>query len=131
MSFIIGALLAIVVCGGATLAGADRDRGFYAAMVAVVASYYDLFAVIGESPTALAFETAVLALFVAAAVIGFRSRPWLLAIALALHGLFDLVHGGLIANPGVPIWWPGFCSGFDLMAGAHLAWRLRRSLAAT
>ena len=46
--------------------------------------------------------------------------------ALAGHGLFDFVHGHLIANPGVPVWWPSFCAGFDLMAGACMGWLLTR-----
>jgi hypothetical protein len=33
----------------------------------------------------------------------------ILAIAVAAHGGFDLVHGHLISNPGVPVWWPPFC----------------------
>ncbi len=50
---------------------------------------------------------------------------WIVAAALALHGLFDIVHGGVVRNPGMPAWWPAFCSSYDLAAAAWLAWRIR------
>jgi hypothetical protein len=57
-------------------------------------------------------------------VVGFRTSLWLVAAALAAHGLFDLVHARLIINPGVPTWWPPFCLSFDVVAAAYLAWLL-------
>jgi hypothetical protein len=39
-------------------------------------------------------------------------------------------HHQLIANPGVPIWWPEFCGTYDLVAVAYLAVILRRRAAA-
>ena len=41
--------------------------------------------------------------------------------ALAGHGVFDFFHHGFIQNPGVPMWWPGFCLSFDVLAGGFLA----------
>ena len=104
----IGLALAIAVTLFARLSGFDRDRAFYPTVTIVVAHYYVLFAVMGGQ--ALAPELAGMALFAAAAVIGFKTSPWLVAAALAGHGLFDFVHGHLIANPGVPVWWPPFCA---------------------
>ena len=37
MNFLIGTLLAILVCGAALLLCLDRDRRFYAAMMIVIA----------------------------------------------------------------------------------------------
>ena len=37
----------------------------------------------------------------------------------------DLVHGAVITNPGMPAWWPEFCSAYDFMAAAYLAWLLK------
>jgi hypothetical protein len=31
-------------------------------------------------------------------------------------------HGQLIANPGVPAWWPAFCSAYDGVAAGYLAY---------
>lgn len=125
MAFGIGVLLAIGVGIFATTVRLDRDRAFYATVLIVVASYYALYAVMAGSTTALAFEALPIAAFVLAAVIGFRSSLWIVAAGLVAHGLFDLVHGRLIANPGVPTWWPPFCAGYDVAAGLYLAWRLR------
>ena len=110
----------------AALTGLDRDRAFYATLLIVIASYYDLFAVMADSAPALAAESVVLAVFVGLAVIGFRTSLWLVAVGLPAHGLFDFFRGSLIANPGVPAWWPNFCLAFDLVAAAWLAGLLVR-----
>jgi len=86
-----------------------------------------LFAVMGGGQ-GLGPEILVMALFAAAAVAGFKTSLWLVAAALAGHGLFDLVHARLIDNPGVPAFWPMFCMSYDVMAGACLAWLLVRPI---
>jgi hypothetical protein len=126
MEYWVGAALALAVAGFAALTGFDRDRAFYPTLLIVIASYYDLFAAMAGSGPALASESLVLALFVGVAAIGFRWSLWLVVIALAAHGLFDFFRGGLIANPGVPAWWPNFCLAFDLVAAAWLAGLLVR-----
>jgi len=124
-SLVVGVVLAMATCVLASATGLDRDRAFYATVTIVVASYYGLFAVMGESPRALALESIVMAGFLVAAILGFQRTPWILVAALAGHGLFDSIHGHIIANPGVPGWWPPFCGAFDLTAAAYLAWRSR------
>lgn len=121
MEYLIGVGLAVAVCAFAVLSGFDRDRAFYPTMVIVVATYYILFAAIGNSTTALAWESLIAVAFVALAAAGFRKSLWLVAAALAGHGVFDFFHHLLIQNPGVPVWWPGFCMAFDVLAGAFLA----------
>lgn len=125
---LIGIGLAFAVAAGAHAAGLDRERGFYPTVLIVVASYYDLFAVLGGSPQALGVELAVTAVFVSAAVVGFRRNLWIVAAALAMHGAFDFVHGGVVHNPGMPAWWPAFCGSYDLAAAAWLAWRMRSTV---
>ncbi len=100
--------------------GMDRDRALYPALMMVIAFYYVLFALIGQSPRALLAESAVALAFVVAAVAGFRSNLWWVVLALAAHGLLDLVHGALIDDPGVPAWWPAFCAAYDVAAAAYL-----------
>jgi hypothetical protein len=109
----------------ATAVGLDRDRAFYPTVMIVIASIYVLFAAIGASTQALVLDSLVGSVFIAAAVFGFKSSLWIVAVALASHGLLDLVHHRVIFNPGVPLWWPPFCSGYDLMAAAYLAWMLK------
>jgi hypothetical protein len=124
MAILVGALLAIAVGLLATVSGLDRDRAFYPTVAMVVASYYCLFAVIGASTRALVLESLVAAVFLAAAVLGFRSSLWLVVMVLGAHGVFDLAHGAVISNPGVPGWWPAFCLSYDATAAGYLAWLL-------
>jgi hypothetical protein len=131
MGFFVGAVLALAVTVFARLVGLDRDRAFYPTVLVVVASYYDLFAVIGGSMQALVGELVATGLFLVAVVVGFRRNLWIVAAALAAHGLFDLVHPHLVSNPGVPTWWPSFCLAYDVAAAVCLGWLLKReSLAA-
>lgn len=118
--------MALMVSGLATLTGLDRDRAFYPTVLVVIASYYVLFAVMGGSGHALVVETLVMTGFLLVAVIGFKQSLWLVVAALAAHGVLDVFHGRVVANPGVPAWWPAFCLTYDITAAAFLAWLLRR-----
>lgn len=126
MEYFVGLLLALGVAGLGMLVGFDRDRAFYSTVVIVVASYYILFAVMGASGRTLMAEIAAACLFIVLAALGYKERPWLLVVGLVGHGVFDSVHHLVIANPGVPTWWPGFCLAFDAGFGALLAIRLLR-----
>jgi hypothetical protein len=125
LALLVGALLALAVGLLATASGLDRDRAFYPTVTIVIASYYALFAVMGASTNVLVLESVVSAVFLVIAVIGFRSSLWVVVLALAAHGVFDLVHGRVISNPGVPAWWPAFCLTYDVTAAAYLAWLLK------
>jgi len=125
VALLVGAFLALAVGLFATATRLDRDRAFYPTVTIVIASYYALFAVMGASTDALMLESVVIAVFLAFAVFGFRSSLWLVVLALAAHGVFDLVHGRVISNPGVPAWWPAFCLTYDVAAAAYLAWLLK------
>ena|SRR5687767_5604752 len=126
-AYSVGVGLALAVCLFLTLAGFDRDRATYPLVTVVVASFYILFAVMGGSGRALGAESAVAVLFVVAAVVGFKLNLWVVATALFVHGVFDAFHAHLIANPGVPSWWPRFCLAYDVAAAAYLAVLLSRS----
>ena len=121
MEYLIGVGLAMMVCVFALLAGFDRDRVFYPTLVIVVATYYILFAVMGNSTPALTIESLVACTFLMVAVAGFKKNLWLAAAGLAGHGVFDFFHHLFIQNPGVPVWWPGFCGSIDVFFGAFLA----------
>ena len=127
MEFLIGAVLALSVGLLATFTGLDRDRAFYPTVMVVIATYYALFAVMGGSPQALGFESIVIVAFLGATIAGFKHSLWLVVAALAAHGVFDFFHGHLIANPGLPAWWPQFCLAYDVVAAAYLATLLSRS----
>ena len=120
LEYLIGVILAASVCTFGLIAGFDRDRAFYSTMLIVVATYYILFAVMGNSTRAVTMETLVAGAFFVLAVVGFKKSLWLVAAGIAGHGVFDFVHGLFIQNPGMPAWWPGFCGSFDVVAGIFL-----------
>jgi hypothetical protein len=124
LALLVGIVLAIAVGLFARVSGLDRDRAFYPTVMLVIAYLYALFAVIGASTRALVPELLVGTAFALVAVLGFRSSLWWVAVALAAHGVMDLFHGRVIANPGVPVFWPQFCSAYDVAAAAFLAWLL-------
>lgn len=129
MPILIGVVLALGVCTYTAVMRMDRDRALYPTMLVVIASYYVLFAVMDGGGRVIGVEASITGVFVVAASVGFRRSAWITAYALVAHGLLDVVHGGLVNNPGVPVWWPTFCLAFDITAGAYLAWALTRQTA--
>lgn len=126
MPLLIGLLLALAVGAYGTWMGMDRDRSFYPVIMIVIAALYPLFALVGQSPEALSRDAAIGALFMGAASLGFKRSLWWAVAALAAHGIMDAFHGALVANPGVPAWWPAFCATYDVVAAGYLAALLLR-----
>lgn len=123
MEYFVGVALGLGIGLFTSIVGLDRDRALYPAILIVIASYYDLFAVMGGG-AALVGEIGMSAAFVLVAIIGFRTNLWIVAAALVGHGVQDLFHDQLIVNAGVPAWWPMFCASIDVVIGVYLAWRL-------
>jgi hypothetical protein len=131
MEYVIGLCLSLAAAALAILTGLNRERAFYPTVLIVVASYYVLFSAMAPSGHSLVIEIVVASAFLLVAVVGYKRNLWFVAIALVGHGVFDIVHHLLVENPGVPHWWPGFCSVFDLIFGAVLAVSLMRRRLAT
>jgi hypothetical protein len=121
---LIGTALAALVGAFAALTGLDREQSFYPTVLIVIASYYGLFATMAGSPGVAVSEAAIFILFCGAAILGFKTSPWIVVVALCAHGAFDLVHSHVVTNPGTPSWWPTFCLAFDLTAAGCLAARI-------
>src|SRR3954471_12990227 len=120
LPYVVGIVLSIGVALFARWVGFDRDRAFYPTVLIVIASYYVLFAAMIGSIQTVVLESAVMTLFVIAAVAGFKGSPWIIVGALAVHGVQDAVHGHIVANAGVPAWWPAWCLAYDVGTGtAH------------
>jgi hypothetical protein len=130
LPYVVGIVLSIGVALFARMVRLDRDGAFYPTVMIVIASYYVLFAVMSGSVQTVVIESAVMALFTAAAVAGFKSGAWIVVAALAGHGIFDTVHGHVVENAGMPAWWPAWCFAYDVGAAAGLAWLLRHGLVA-
>jgi hypothetical protein len=127
LPYVVGVVLSIVVALFARRVEFDRDRAFYPTVLIVIASYYVLFAVMSGSVETVLLESIVMTLFAAAAVAGFKGSPWIVVAALAGHGVQDAFHGHIIANAGVPAWWPAWCLAYDVGAAGALAWILTRT----
>jgi hypothetical protein len=125
MEYLIGLGLALAVSLFARFVGLDRDRAFYPTVMIFIAVLYGLFAILGKSMTALGLESVIGAGFILTAVLGFKRDLWLVVAALAVHGVYDFFHGHVFANPGVPVWYPGFCGTYDVVAAGWLAWMIR------
>ena len=124
MEIAIGLILAFGACGLGVAVGFERDRAFYPVMLIVIASYYDLFGVIGGDQGVLGIELAISLGFATLAVLGFRVNLWLIVAGLLGHAGLDFFHAHVVTNSGLPGWWPTFCATFDAVAGFYLAWRL-------
>jgi hypothetical protein len=96
----------------------DRERVFYPAVAIAVTSYYLAFAVADGRSEVWLSELVIAAIFITAAVLGFRRNPWIAVVALGGHGVMDVFHQLLVHNEGVPRAWPGFCMSFDVTAAA-------------
>ena len=120
MEYLIGVGVALAVAGLAAGVGFDRDS-FGSTVLIVTASYYVLFATMADSARPLVIESVIASAFLLVAVLAFKSNPWLVPAGMAAHGVFDIFHGSLIHNSGMPVWWPGFCLAFDAIFGGWVA----------
>ncbi len=127
LPYVVGIVLSIGVALFARWVGFDRDRAFYPVVLVVIASYYVLFAAMTGSVQTVVLESALMTVFVIAAVAGFKGSAWIIVAALAGHGVQDAVHGHIVANAGVPTWWPAWCLAYDVGAAGALAWFLKRA----
>lgn len=126
MEYLIGFGLALAAALFARFTGLDRDRAFYPTVMIVIALTYGLFAVLAGSLSTLALESVAIVGFIVVSVLGFKLSLWIVVAALAGHGIYDFFHPHVLTNPGVPVWWPGFCLTYDVTAAAYLAWLLQR-----
>ena len=114
---VIGIVLAPAIVALGRLSGLDRDRALYPVALIVIAAYYVLFATMGGAE-ALPSELIAATVFVVVAIVGFRTSLGWVAAGIAGHGVFDwVVHPRLIANPGMPVFWPAFCGSIDVALG--------------
>src|SRR5689334_10870147 len=126
MPILVGSTLALAVSLTASWSALDRERGLYPVIVIVSATCYILFATIDGGASAVVAELVPFAAFLALALVGFKRNLWLIVVALVGHGVFDVTHSIIIADKGVPLWWPDFCLSYDIVAALYLTWLLAR-----
>ena len=126
MEYIAGIAIGIVVVAFSKVVGFDRDRSFYPTVLIVIASYYVLFAAIGQSMQVALAELIGMGVFLSLAIAGFKVNLWWAVFCLFAHGVYDFNHDHLIENPGMPLWWPAFCGSIDLVAAVGVGLLTRR-----
>lgn len=122
VALIIGLLLGFIAIAMAK----DIDlppRGFALALV-VLPLVYMLFALMVGDGHALVLEFAYgLPFFIFGIVCfirGFKGSGLLVISLWVLHAAYDVYHHMLVANAGVPFWYPALCLGFDMMMVIYL-----------
>ena len=107
MTTIIAMLVGAVSGAGIVIAmlrsGMLAERSGAAILLAAIASFYPVFAVIDGDILAAAIHVAIFAAFAILATRAYRIGLNLIAGGLIAHGLFDLALGP-IGAPG-PMWW--------------------------
>lgn len=88
--------------------------------VVVIAGIYVGFAFKDGRASVLRIELLGAAGFMAAAWLGLNGMPMAIVVALALHGLWDLLHHSPIKTE-IPDWYIGFCITTDWLMAAGLA----------
>lgn len=114
------ASLAGALCGLSTVFilhhnGMLSERSGAAMLLAAVAAFYPVFAVMAGDPLAILLHLTIFAGFTAIALRGFHLGLHLIAGGLIAHGLFDI--GVALIHITSPTWWPAFCASLDFVAG--------------
>lgn len=122
---VLGVMLALVLAAVAQRRSTQYALRVYAIGLFVAALIYLAFALVGQARGRwLLIEGSGVALFGAAAAVGLRVRPLLLALGWAAHVVWDLALHRI--GPGAaytPAWYPWLCVGFDLTLAAIILTR--------
>jgi hypothetical protein len=125
---LIGAAVGVVTIVFARLI--RGERWLYSLGLLTLPALYALFALqAGERAVGVKEMIYGVPFIVAGLVFAYASvRQSAVAVGVfwILHGLYDLAHGRLITNTGVPAWYPIFCFVVDAVVGAYLLWLSRR-----
>lgn len=125
----LGAVASLALVGLARGFPPQREWRVYGVGLVIAALIYVVFAAFGGAGTRwLALESLGVVIYGAAAWVGVRGRPRLLALAWAAHVVWDgVLHLGGAGSEYTPRWYPWLCVSFDLvMACAVLASSRRR-----
>jgi len=102
--------------------GRRHEMLVYGMVLVLTAFAYLLFGLRGSAPPEyFAVEAVGASLYTAAAAVGARRWPFVLALGWTSHVAWDLLfhHAGGLAF--APPWYPLLCVGFDLFLGGYIA----------
>lgn len=131
LAFLLGVVFSLALVCMARTYSPEGERRVYAVGLVVAAFLYVIFGVVGGAGARwLALESVSVLIYGAAAWVGLRGRPLLLALGWAAHVAWDVpLHVSGAAAEYAPRWYPWLCVSFDLViAGAVVASLRRRAL---
>lgn len=106
------------------------ERWLYSLGMLTLPSLYALFALRAGEPSVGMQEMLLGMPFLAAgllfALVSIRRSAAIVGAFWILHGVYDLIHGRMITNAGVPEWYPVWCFSVDVVVGGYLLWLSRR-----
>lgn len=106
------------------------ERWLYSLGLLTLPSLYALFALhVGDRSVSVQEMLYGIPFLVAGlifALVNIRRSAAMVGVFWTLHGFYDLVHGRLITNVGVPGWYPVWCFSVDVVVGGYLFWLSRR-----
>ncbi len=106
------------------------ERWLYSLGLLTLPSLYAFFALRASEQAVSVKEMIYGVPYVAAglvfAFVSVRRSAIVVGVLWLLHGLYDLAHGQLITNTGVPGGYPIFCFVVDAVIGSYVLWLSRR-----
>lgn len=127
IALVLGALFAVITI--AMVKDLSLPPRFFAlAMVGLPIVYMGLAALAGDMQ-AIGLELLYGLPFLLVGVVcfrrGFKASGILVTAMWAAHAAYDVYHNMLVANAGVPGWYPALCLGFDLVIVVYLFFLVR------
>ena len=125
---VVGIIVAVLVVILAQKRG--LETWLYSASLLILPAVYIVFGIFSTGEHVMLKEFLYGLPFIVAGILGlklsFRFSAYLIAIFWLAHAVYDLAHGALFVNNGVPGWYPLFCAVVDFLVGAYLIYLARR-----
>ncbi|MGC6534511.1 MAG: hypothetical protein ACON4V_03060 [Parvibaculales bacterium] len=122
LSLILGLLIGFIAIAMAK--DVEVKPRAFALGLAALPLFYMLFALMVGDVGAMALEFAYGLPFFVLGVLcfkrGFKGSGFVVIALWVLHAAYDVYHHLLVANAGVPFWYPALCLGFDMMMVIYL-----------
>jgi hypothetical protein len=123
----IGVVLSLFLIISAKFMRFDRDVSFYPSILIFIAIFYILFAVMaGHS---IVREIGIAAIFILLALYGAYKSLFVVGLAIALHGVYDILHIVQFTETVAPTWWAPFCATVDFVVGIWVVYLSKKRVA--
>jgi hypothetical protein len=115
----IGLALFGVTLGIMALISTDQVLELFALAMMLIGAVYIGFGLQATQRRTQVIELIIAAVFIAAVPLGLWWNPWLLVGALALHGVWDLLHHNTQRLAAIPQWYIPLCVLYDGLAAGY------------